>query len=95
MDGPYDAPVSKQGQVTVPQPVREALGLGSGARAHFIIPDFLEGVALLVPEPVMLRWLSDGMEVAMGRRGMERALGTSAGQEDTGAPASEQTPPPD
>lgn len=95
MDGPYDAPVSKVGQVTVPQPVRDALGLGPGARAHFILPDFLEGVALLIPQPVMLRWLSDGIDVAMAKRGMERALGASETPEPTNAPPNERTPPPD
>lgn len=93
VDGPYDAPVSKVGQVTVPQPVRDALGLGPGARAHFVLPDFLEGVALLVPQPVMLRWLSDGIEVAMAKIGMEHTLGASPGPEPTSAPANEQDAP--
>jgi AbrB family looped-hinge helix DNA binding protein len=72
VDGPYDAPVSKVGQVSIPRPVRDRLGLSPGARVHFIVPDFLEGVALLVPEPVMHHWLSVGLEVALAAGGIDR-----------------------
>ncbi len=68
MDGPYDAPVSKVGQISIPMPVRKALGLDTDRRVHFLIPDFLEGAALMVPETVMHEWLRTGLDAAMAAR---------------------------
>lgn len=63
VDGPFDASISKVGQVSIPRPVRDALNLGD--RVHFIVPDFIEGVALLVPEATLQRWLQVGLDAAL------------------------------
>ena len=65
MDGPYDAPISKVGQVTIPLPIREALKIDHPDRVHFLLADFLDGAALLVPEATLQRWLSIGLQSAM------------------------------
>jgi len=40
--------ISRKGQITIPKAIREALGLGPGARVRF---ELKEGYAVLRPEP--------------------------------------------
>ena len=72
MDGPYGAKVSKVNQTSIPREICNKLGIGTGSHVHYIIPDFLDGVAILVPDETMKSWLSVGLEVALARN----ALGT-------------------
>ncbi len=73
--------MTSKGQVTVPKPVRDQLGLKAGDRVEFIVDE--EGFARMVPVSRSIRELK-GMvpppERTMSLEDMEAAIGRGAGE---------------
>jgi len=74
--------LTSKGQVTIPKPVREALGVHAGDRISFVVRD--DGVVELRPETVDLRELF-GVLDARGKKVTVEEMGEAVAEAAEGA----------